>query len=283
MKYIDVSAWQGKIDWETAKPHIDGAILRAGHGTYIDEQFTRNAAECNRLGIPIGAYWFSEAGTVEEARAEAKALLAAVRPYRMELPLAYDFEEYSVKVAASRGITVTRQLALDMLYAFCETVEKGGYWALFYSNPNCITKYLTADVSKRFGLWLAQWPGGKPDVRKPPRPCAIWQWGGIEIPGITPGKTVDTNESYQDFKKIITAAGMNRLGYAEDDGSVVYEHTQAQPQKPWYADAMAWMLAQGLFTEERPNDPVTRAELATVLYRLCGPQDEKSDSGLLSD
>lgn len=52
--------------------------------------------------------------------------------------------------------------------------------------------------------------------------------------------------------------------------------------KPWYADAMAWAEAQGLIKDGRPNDPVTRAELATVLYRIYGPEDDKKDSGLLS-
>ena len=281
MKYIDVSEWQGVIDWERVKPHIDGAILRAGYGQNgADKYFARNAAECNRLGIPAGAYWFSYAKTVEDARAEAKALLAAVRPYRMELPLAFDFEYDSVTSAKRAGVAVTKALCSDMVRAFCGAVEQAGYWALNYANPDFLSRYFDAQIPLRYGLWLAQWPD-KPNPKNPPRQCAVWQWGGSEVPGID-GK-VDTNESYQDFKKIITAAGMNRLGYPEDDGSVTFEHTQAQPQKPWYADAMAWMIAQGLYTEERPTDPVNRAELATVLYRAMGPQDDKTASGIISD
>lgn len=52
---------------------------------------------------------------------------------------------------------------------------------------------------------------------------------------------------------------------------------------PWYTEAMAWAKARGLINDGRPNDPVTRAELATVLYRIFGPEDNKKDSGLLSD
>lgn len=52
--------------------------------------------------------------------------------------------------------------------------------------------------------------------------------------------------------------------------------------KPWYADAMQWADQAGLIKDGRPNDPVTRAELATVLYRIYGPEDDKKDSGLLS-
>lgn len=58
---------------------------------------------------------------------------------------------------------------------------------------------------------------------------------------------------------------------------------QPPPEKPWYADAMAWAESAGLIRDGRPNDPVTRAELATVLYRLYGPEDTKTASGLLTE
>ena len=55
-----------------------------------------------------------------------------------------------------------------------------------------------------------------------------------------------------------------------------------EKQKMWYDDAMKWADQQGLIKDGRPNDPVTRAELATVLYRLYAPEDDKKESGLLS-
>lgn len=284
MKYIDVSEHQGLIDWEKVKGNVDGVILRAGYGSKgtADKRFQRNAAECNRLGIPFGAYWFSYAKSEEEAKTEAKHLLAAVKPYRVELPLAFDLEYDTVANMERAGVKPTKKLCSGMVHAFCKMVEAAGYWALNYANPDFLARYFDEEVASRYGLWLAQWPN-KVDVKNPPRPCAIWQWGGSKVPGIN--GNVDTDECYQDFRKIIAEFGMNNLkpAYTEDDGSVTWEFTQAQPQKPWYADAMTWMTAQGLYTEERPNDPVTRAELATVLYRIYGPQDEKKDSGLLSE
>lgn len=305
MKYIDVSEHQGVIDWALAGPAVDGVIIRAGYGSKPDKYFARNAAECNRLGIPCGAYWFSYAKNPEDAKKEALRLLDAVKPYRMELPLAFDFEYDSVTNAKKLGVTVTKDLATKMVYAFCETVEKAGYWCLNYANPDFLAKYFSADVPMRFGLWLAAWPKNV-DVKNPPRACAIWQWGGSEVPGITPGHTVDTNESYTDFRTLIAANGMNNLGFDDGEGGTIYEHAQPkpEPEKPWYADAMAWMQKEGLFTDGRPKDNLTRAELATVLMRYDAlqdardkallatiekilavyfPEENKKDSGLLSD
>ena len=279
MKYIDVSEWQGVIDWEKAKSSIDGAILRAGYGkTGVDKYFTRNASECNRLGIPIGAYWFSYAKNAEEAKAEAKALLAAVRPYKMELQLAFDFEYDSVSNAKKAGVTVTRDLCSSMVHAFCQTIEAGGYWALNYANPDFLSRYFDATVATRYGLWLAQWPA-KVDVTKPPRTCAIWQWGGSNIPGITPGHTVDTNESYQDFKTIITEKGLNNLKpvYADENGDPIYEYTQAKPQSNPQADALKWAQEHNI-----TDDPA----LALALFRYhaaFGPEDVKNLGGLVAD
>lgn len=71
--------------------------------------------------------------------------------------------------------------------------------------------------------------------------------------------------------------------YDDGEGGVIVEHAAAAAKRPWYANAMDWAAAQGLIRDGRPNDPVTRAELAMVLFRLFGPEDEKKDSGLLSD
>lgn len=89
---IDVSKWQGDIDWERVRASgIDGAMLRAGYGAgNIDQKFVRNAQECTRLGIPFGVYWFSYAWTPMQAEDEAKYCLGAIAPYRITLPVAFD-------------------------------------------------------------------------------------------------------------------------------------------------------------------------------------------------
>lgn len=210
MKYIDVSYAQKDIDWEKVKGNVDGVILRAGYGKgNIDAYFRKNAAECNRLGIPIGAYWFSYAYTVDMAKREAEYMLKAVEPFRMELPLAYDFEYASAEYAEKCGFRVSKLLATSMVFAFCEAIEAGGYWALNYANPDYLSRYYDSSTTQRFGLWLASWPTGKINVDRPPRECAIWQWGSSKVPGIN--GDVDTNEAYTDFAAVIKQAGINHL------------------------------------------------------------------------
>lgn len=209
MKYIDVSEHQGVIDFTKVKGNVDGVIVRVGYGKgNIDKQFERNIKECNRLGIPCGAYWFSYAKNVPEAKAEADAILKAIAPYRLELPISYDFEYDSVTNAQKCGVNVTKALASDMVRAFCNAIEAAGYWALNYANPDFLSRYFDTSIPQRYGLWLASWPKNV-NLKKPPRTCAIWQWGGTTIPGIS--GSVDTNESYTDFAKLISENGMNHL------------------------------------------------------------------------
>ena len=263
MKYIDVSEWQGVIDWEKVKPNIDGAILRAGYGkNHPDQRFTYNISECNRLGIPCGAYWFSYAYNPGMAAQEAGDLLKAVKPYKIELPLAFDFEYDSTKNATNNGATVTMQLVSDMVRAFCDTIEAAGYYVLNYANPDYLDRYLDDNVEMRFGTWLASWPVAKKfDKGKPPRGCAIWQWGTSTVPGIA--GAVDTNEAFHDFKTVIINAGLNNL----------------QPAPPGLKeDALKW--AQSFRITDNP-------EIAEAIWRYHNTfhtaEDDRPKGGLTED
>ena len=90
-----------EIDWEAVKASgIDFAILRAGYGkNNIDAYFTYNISECNRLGIPVGVYWFSYAWDEESAAEEARYCMNAIAPYKVELPVSCDIEGATVTYA----------------------------------------------------------------------------------------------------------------------------------------------------------------------------------------
>lgn len=183
---IDVSTWQGKIDWEKAKPHIAGAIIRCGYGSdlekYDDDQFKRNADECTRLGIPFGVYLYSYAKTNEKAKSEAAHVLRLVKGYKLSYPIYYDLEEAG-----------TEKGAVERANIFGDIIEKAGYWCGVYANLNWWNNYLVG--LDRFTKWVAQY-NTKCDYKG--TNLDIWQYSSKgSVPGIK--GNVDMNYCYRDF------------------------------------------------------------------------------------
>lgn len=100
---IDVSSWQGDVDWAKAKADgVEGAIIRLGYGwgNYADAKAQRNINECKRLGIPFGVYWYSYAYDANCARAEGNDVAAKLRqmgvsPNDLKYPVYYDLEKWT--------------------------------------------------------------------------------------------------------------------------------------------------------------------------------------------
>lgn len=264
---IDVSQWQGEINWEQAKAGgLDFAMIRAGWGqSGIDTQFERNISECNRLGIPCGIYWFSYAYTPELAAKEALRALEAVKPYRLEYPIAFDYEGDSQSTAKQNGVAVTKGLVSSMARAFCRAVQAAGYYAMVYTNPAYLAQYYDADIPKEFDIWLAQWPS-KPDLKaRPAQAGGIWQYTSSgSVPGIS-GR-VDMDAAYVDYPQLIAAAGMNKPGGA------------AKPQEPAQKSeeelAREWVMAQGISDGSSPDSPATRQQVWLMLYRMNGGKNQ---------
>lgn len=198
---IDVSEHNGVIDWEKVKASgIEFAMLRAGYGQTVDKQFRRNASECNRLGIPCGAYWFSYALNAVGAAQEAAFCLETIKPYRVDFPVAFDLEYDSVKYAQKKGVYIGMGIASDMARSFLRTVQKAGYDTANYTNADYLRRYFDADLQIDFPVWLAQWPNGTPNLDKPPRTCAIWQYSATgNVPGIS--GLVDLDVCYDKYPK----------------------------------------------------------------------------------
>ena len=280
-KGIDVSQWQGTIDWEKVKAAgVEFAMLRAGYGQgNFDPQYTRNANECTRLGIPFGVYWFSYAYTVEMAEKEADYCLKAVAPYDLSYPIAFDFEYDSVDRAADKGVSVTKQLASDMARAFLNKIEANGYYGMIYANSNYLSQYFDADIPERYDVWLAQWPRNPAPTPKPAQAGGMWQYSSSgAVDGIT-GR-VDMNYAYYDYPSIIA-----KLSPVKPDK----EDTPAEPQEPEKEDkpmsyeeekaaATAWAQDNGISDGTRPYDSVQRVELLVMLWRVLGKKEDPSMS-----
>ena len=189
-KIIDVSTWQGNIDWSKVKADgVQGAIIRAGFGNVAsqkDNKFERNYTNAKAVGMPIGAYWYSYATSVADAKKEAEVCLSILKGKQFEYPIYYDLEDPSM---TGCGKSVLTQIATT----FCETLESAGYYVGIYSNPNWLKNYLDYNTVKKYTLWLAHW-----GVSEPAYKCALWQYSSSgSVSGIS-GR-VDMNWGYQDF------------------------------------------------------------------------------------
>ncbi len=206
-KGLDVSEFQGNVDWEKVKAAgYQFAMLRAGYGFgTIDPQFKRNASECNRIGLSIGIYWFCYALNPEIAIQEADGCLKAISDYRIDYPVCYDIEQASVNYAAQNGVTFTPETARNIVQNFCNRIEQKGYFAMYYSNRNFLQSYQLLPLSSRYALWYAFY-NSKLDNTE----CQMWQFTSQgNINGIS--GDVDLDYVFVDYPSIIKNAGLNHL------------------------------------------------------------------------
>ena len=212
-KGIDVSTWNGSLDWSKIKASgIDFAICRAGYGkNHIDNTFVVNAKNAVAAGVAVGAYWFSYATTVAEAKAEADYLCDAVESTDVEFsyPLCYDYEYDSYNNAVKNGKAPTNALIVQMAEAFLARVEERGYMPSNYTNIDYLNKGFSSLVGK-YELWLAQWTSSKS------KECGLWQYSSEgKISGVS--GNFDMNYAYKDYPAEIKKAGLNGFSSTKTD------------------------------------------------------------------
>ncbi|MFQ9872026.1 MAG: glycoside hydrolase family 25 protein [Oscillospiraceae bacterium] len=203
-KGIDVSTWQGSIDWQKVKASgIEFAMIRSSYGKedksrQTDKQFHENMKGAKAAGILCGAYHYSYATSVAEAKQEAAFFLDIIKDYSFEFPVAFDIED---KCQRDLG----RQLITDMIVAFCDTVERAGYFVSLYTNLDWLNNRIDLDRVQRFDIWLAQW-ADKPTFTGS---YGMWQYtSNGSVPGIS-GR-VDMDIAYKDYAALIKQGGSNK-------------------------------------------------------------------------
>lgn len=201
-KGIDVSKWQGGVNWnEVKKDGTEFAILREGWGkkspTQIDKKFKENYENAKAVGIPTGCYHYSYADSVEDAINEARFCLENIEGFKLEYPVIIDVE-------GKEQLKLNNRQRTDIVKAFCSEIEKHGYYAMFYCNLNWLNNYLYKDeLLPKYDLWLAQW-----NIDKPSCTCGIWQYSSTgKIDGID--GNVDLDVSYKNYSEIMKSKGLN--------------------------------------------------------------------------
>lgn len=193
---IDVSKYQGKVNWERAKQSIDFAILRCGFGSdYVhqdDSQFARNLTECERLNIPFAVYLYSYATTeamIESEVAHTLRLIGNNNPFCVFI----DMEDGSTARLGKATLTAFAK-------KFCEAVKSNGFNVGVYANQNWFRNYLDVKALRECGyaIWCAKYSTEEPKIDAE---FDIWQYSSSgSVDGIE-GR-VDMNKMYNDIRGI---------------------------------------------------------------------------------
>ena len=207
---IDVSKWQGEFNFAKAKSEgVEFVILRGAYSTIKDTKFESYYKTCKELNLPVGVYHYSMAKSVPEARAEANFLINNVlKEKQFEYPIYMDVED---KVQSALG----KDLLTDIVIAFCDTLEKAGYYVGIYSSASFFGTYMHESKLERFDKWIAQW--SKSCTYK--GNYGMWQFGGETNnlrSTIIADVVCDQDYCYKDYPAIIKSAGLNGLEQKED-------------------------------------------------------------------
>ena len=160
LKGIDVSKWNGRIDWKKVKKAgIDFCIIRTGYSKTVDYKFKYNIEEAIENGLQIGVYHFSYATTNAKAKEEAEFCLKLIKPYKKYITLGvwFDYEYDSVSYSRRYGVYPTKKSVTSLAKTFCSTVEKNGYSTGIYTNLDFSSNYFTKEVLNKYPTWIAVW------------------------------------------------------------------------------------------------------------------------------
>ena len=197
LKGIDVSVWNGNIDWKKVSEQIDFAILRAGYGREVsqkDQKFEANYSGCKANNIPVGVYWYNYAKTPADAKTEAKACIEILKGKSLEYPVWYDIEEGNVLATGKNNVS-------KIVETFCEELKNAGYKVGIYSSLSGLSTAFSDDVKKKYDVWVAHvGSGGTPINYTPYQNKQMWQysWKG-QITGIS--GDVDEDWCYVEYKQ----------------------------------------------------------------------------------
>ena len=187
-KGIDVSTFQGKIDWKKVKKSgMEFAIIRLGFRGYesgkivLDSQFENNIEGSIKAGLDTGVYFFTEALTEAEAIEEAEFVIENIKDYKINMPVVIDVEE-SANTEKTRTRDLTAEQRTKNVIAFCEKIKDAGYDVMIYGNLKSFMIMMNFEELEQYDKWFAYY-------RYPfhfPYKIKMWQYTAYEkIDGIS--------------------------------------------------------------------------------------------------
>jgi len=209
---IDVSKWQGKIDWQKVKnAGIDFAIIRIGYRAengklYRDSNADYNIQQAQKVGILVGVYFFSTAINSSEAIEEAQWTVSAIKSYQISYPVVYDCEGF--KNSNSRMYGLSAEQRTQNALGFLDTIKKSGYEGMFYGSISDLTDstaFNIAEIEAKYKVWVAQYKNPPyPQSQKPDYDGRydMWQYTNK---GIVSGVEGNCDMVVSYFEKKVTA------------------------------------------------------------------------------
>ena len=157
---VDVSAYQGDIDWQAVKASgITFAMIRIGGrgygqagSLYPDKKAQENYIGAKEAGLDVGVYFFSQAISVAEAVEEAEYVLEQTKDWELTMPVVYDWEYISEE---ARTAQVEPQMLTDCMNAFCKRIRQEGLETMIYFNTEQSFDMFYMEEVVNTGLWLA--------------------------------------------------------------------------------------------------------------------------------
>ena len=194
---IDVSSWQGNINWEKVKnSDIDFVMIRCGFrglstdDIVLDSKFIYNIEQANAYDIPVGIYFYSTAINEIEVLEEASFVLNAIKDYKVTSPVVYDFETFHSNRAEGVSDKIINKNALK----FLDYIRGHGYYSMLYGNQGSLIKNWDMNYFLEYDVWLAQYI----DVATYDGEYSMWQYSDHgRVDGIS--GYVDLNVSYYDY------------------------------------------------------------------------------------
>ena len=192
-KGIDVSQWQGEIDWNLAKKDgIQFAFVRLGHGVHkLDTYYVQNMTGANKVGIPTGVYFYSTATTPNAAVLDARYVIDNLKSYKISYPIVIDLED---KVQEKLGKAQLGKIAK----VYCDEIRKAGYTPMVYMNEYWYSTKVDQSYISNIEKWIARYNVTYNEAI----PRSIWQACSTgKINGIN--TAVDINFGYKDYTQHI--------------------------------------------------------------------------------
>lgn len=255
---IDVSHWQGSIDWEKAKADdVDFVMLGTRYSGAVDPLFSQNAENAAAAGVNLGAYIYSYATSIEEAEQEADFVLELVKNYPISYPIAFDIEN-----AETSGLLSKEELT-EVVKAFCEKIRDAGYYPILYANDYWLNNKLDMTALKDYPVWIAAYERNYNYTTSSP---VMWQaTDSGSVDGVSGG--VDIDLQFTDFSDQIPADSWKKFdgiwyfyeNYRKVADKLIYDGSNYYyMQKDGTIYYGGWMTLDGLKRYFDPDSGIMR-------------------------